>query len=282
MSGETFMSFDDLVRALSTRPSLPLPARTRLLRELRADLDGMTRRLVEAGLAPHEARRRAAETLLPDDLTLSELERMGRPWYRRVTASLDGPGLVRVERTALVLATVAILAFETSVLVGAGLLADPSPFLWPVAALGAVLLTAVTAKAFQLWVKGAHDRPRRGLTAIAVLSALTLATGSIGALFDLTLLAGALERSPTESVPLATRWLVQDAALLSAAIILSVAGALGWFVLSRWIVHAEDAHREAAVAPTSLDDPPAPSSPTPGPPSSHPRAPHPRAPDPHT
>lgn len=270
MSGQTFTSFDDVVRALSTRPALPLPARTRLLRELRADLDGMTRRLVEAGVAPDEARRRAAETLLPDDVTLRELERMGAPWYRRVTGSMDMAGVIRAERTALVLATVAILGFEASVLVGAGLLADPSPFLWPVLALGAVVLTAVTAKAFQLWVKGAHDRPRRGLTAIAVFSALTLATGSVGALCDLTFLAGTLERSPADSVPLATRWLVQDAALLSTAIILSVAGALGWFVLSRWIVHAEHAHREAAVTPTSLDDPRAPGPPTPRPPTTYP------------
>lgn len=255
-SGRAFVSVEDVARALSARPTLPLPTRTRLLRELRSDLEGMTRRLVQDGLAPDEARRQAAETLLPDDVTLAELERLSVPWYRRITASLDGAALIRAERTALVLATMAILASETAILVGTGLLADPSPFLWPVLILGAVLLAAVTAKAFQLWVKGAHEHPSRGLTVIACLSALTLAVGCVGALLDLTLLAGTLEGSPHDSVRLATRWLVRDAALLSAAVILSVAGGLGWFVLSLWVVHVEHAHHEAAATPASLDHTP--------------------------
>lgn len=249
MSGRAFTSFDDVVRALATRPGLPLPARTRLLRELRSDLEGMSRRLVEAGAAPEEARRRAAETLLPDDVTLSELERLGTPWYRRVTAPFDDEGLILIERTALVLSTVAILGVEASALFGAGLLADPSPFLWPVLGLGAALLAGVAGKTFQLWVKGSHQHPRRGLGVIATLSGLTLAMGCLGTLLDLTALARTLEGAPADPVSLTTRWLVQDAALLSAAVILSVAGALGWFALSRWIVHVEHAHREAATAP---------------------------------
>lgn len=238
------------IRSLARRLRLPIPARTRLVRELRQDLEGLTAQLVERGSSPDDARRQAAEMLLPDEGTLRELERVGRPWYQRMTASIDPVRLRLAERTLLVCATLAVLAPGTSALLGAGLFRDPSPFLAPVLVTGAVLLVALVAEVFELWVKASHERPRAGLPVIAGLALCTLGIGCAGVLIDLTVLASTLQAAPDDAVARTTAWLVRDAAMLSASIILSVTGGLGWLVLSGWITHVEHDHRRALDAPS--------------------------------
>lgn len=237
------------------RLAMPLPARTRLLNELKHDLEGLTAGLVARGIPFEEARRRASETLVPDEATLTELERLSAPLYVRATAGLNPSVVRRIERGALALATAVLISVAAWALLRAGLLSDASPFLWPVLGLGAALGAAVLAKGFELWVKGAHHRPRRGLGAIAGLSATTLWLGCTGALVDLVRLATTLQSRPEEAVARTTAWLVRDSALLATAMILTLAGALGWLVLSTWITHVEHAHREA-IAPGEDFQPP--------------------------
>lgn len=235
----------DSIVSLTTGLRLPLPTRTRLLRELRDDLDGLAAALEQKGTPPAEARREAAETLFPDEQVLRVLERQKAPLYRRLTRGRSSESLLRCERWSLCLATLGLLGLEASVLLRVGLLDDPSPFLLPVLALGASTLAGVVAKAFHLWVKGVYGDPRSGLTAIVGLAALTLFTGFAGTLIDLVLLAGILESMPDDATALLTSWLVQSAALLSTAIILGVAGGTGWLILSGWTTHAQAAHEEA-------------------------------------
>lgn len=234
-----------MVRTMVDGLSLPLPTRTRLIRELTQDLNGLTRRLVARGVPLDEARRRAIEMLAPDPTTLAEIEAFSLPLYRRLTGSLRPSRLRRAERAALVLATVALLALEASALLGAGLLDDPSAFLWSVLALGALTITAVLAKAFQLWVKGQHRRPRRGLRLVGGLAGLTLGAAVVGVLVDFIGLATAMETVPVAGADMVTAWVVRDAALLSTGIILALAGALGRFGLSAWIAHVEHRYRQA-------------------------------------
>lgn len=234
-----------MVRAMVEGLSLPLPTRTRLIQELTQDLNGLTRRLVARGVPLDEARRQAIEMLAPDPTTLAEIEAFSLPFYQRLTASLRPSRLRRAERAALALATVALLALEASALLGAGLLDDPSAFLWPVLALGALTLAAVLTKAFQLWVKGQHRRPRRGLRLVDGLAGLTLCAAVVGVLVDFIGLATAMEAAPAAGADMVTAWVVRDAALLSTGIILALAGALGRFGLSAWITHVEHRHRQA-------------------------------------
>lgn len=235
----------DMVRSMVNDLSLPLPTRTRLIRELTQDLDGLTRRLVARGVPLDEAHRRAMEILAPDPTTLAEIEALSLPRYRRLTGSLRPSRLRLIERSALVLATVALLALEASALVGARLLDDPSAFLGPVLALGALTVVAALAKAFQLGVKGQHRQPRRGLRIVDGLAALTLITATLGVLVDLIGLATTMEATPAGGHELVTAWVVRDAALLSTGIILAVTGALGRFGLSTWITQMEHRHRQA-------------------------------------
>lgn len=240
------------VARLASNPRLPLPARTRIVREIQHDLSELATRLVERGLAPDEAKRRAAEALVPVGAALDELERLALPRYRRITDSIDPRRVRLAERTALCVATLVLVVLEASTLLGAGLLADPSPYLWFVLATGTASLAMVIAKAFQFWIKGAHDRPRRGIALIALLSIVTLGIGCAGVLLDLVALATTVESAPERAVALSTAWLVRGAALLSTAIILAVSGALGWLALSGWITWVEHAHEEALGTPSNL------------------------------
>lgn len=235
----------DSIVDLASGLHLPLPIRTRILRELRDDLHGLAAALEERGNSPDEARRRAAETLLPDAEVRRALERQKAPLYRRLTSGRSSAVLARGERWALALATLGLLGLEATALLRAGLLNDPSPFLLPILALGATTLASVAAKAFHLWIKGAYGDPRTGLTAIAVLAALTLFLGFAGVLVDLVVLAGILETTPENATALLTAWLVRSAAALSTAIILAVAGGVGWLALEGWTTHTEAAHQDA-------------------------------------
>ncbi|NNF11929.1 MAG: hypothetical protein HKN72_01820 [Gemmatimonadetes bacterium] len=235
--------------AVASNPRLPLPARTRIVTELSDDLRALRRRLVAQGLPPEEADRRAAEVLVPTGPALRELEDLARPYYLRLVAPFAPERLRMVERWVLVLATVLLLAVEGATLLGAGLLSNPSLYLWPVLAAGTAMLAIVLAKAFQLWIKGAHEHPRRGVTSIAVLAGLTLSIGSAGVVLGLLELAMAVEAAPGRAVELTISWLFRDAALLSTAIILAVMGGLGWLALDSWITWVEQAHAEALDHP---------------------------------
>jgi hypothetical protein len=112
-----------------------------------------------------------------------------------------------------------------------------------------LLFALVTAKTFQLFIKGEHTRPGKGLGTLLLVAAATLGVGLGGTVIDLYRLAATLEASPEVSVVLTTQWLGRSAVLLSVALIVSMAGALAWFALSQWISLAEGAHREILGLP---------------------------------
>jgi hypothetical protein len=242
MSARAERGFGAALRQVERGLSLPLPTRTRILGELSADLEALTERLVAEGFPALEARRRASETLVPDGPALEALTEVHAPLYERVTRSLSTSSVRRVERWTLWGATATVVLTGTLSLLRADLLTGASPFLWVVLALGAGLFAAVVAKAFQLWVKKDHRRPGRGLRAVVLLSAATIATGVAGVMTDLLLLAGRLESAPELAEKLTPLWLVRDAALLSVSIIIALSGALAWFVLHHWIALNQQAH----------------------------------------
>ena len=75
---------------------------------------------------------------------------------------------------ALGLTTLSVVVGGSSALLSADLFSNPSPFLWPVLALGGTLFALVLAKAFQLWVKRDHVAPGRGLGVILLTAGATL------------------------------------------------------------------------------------------------------------
>ncbi|HKJ02201.1 MAG TPA: hypothetical protein VJ997_07090 [Longimicrobiales bacterium] len=249
MSARSLDPHREVLREVGQGLALPLPHRVRILRELSYDLESLTDLLVGQGISAEEAHRRAAEALVPDRAALDQLGRLHESWYRRRTRAVTPDRLRLVERGALALATATVLAVEGLALRRVNLFGDPSPFLVPVLVAGAVLSALVLGKAFELFIKGDHARPRTGLTTILAVAGATLALGVGGTVFDLYHLAGTLERTPALAGVLTPLWLGRSAVLMVVALILSMAGALGWFVLSHWVSLAEGAHREVLGLP---------------------------------
>ena len=99
------------------------------------------------------------------------------------------------------------------------------------------------AKVFTLWIKGDHRLSEQRFTGILALSGLTLATGVGGILFDVYSLFSVLERTPDLAGILVPEWMVREAALLSVSILLAVAGALAWFLLTHRVALLSDDRR---------------------------------------
>lgn len=234
MSPDHRPTFLPALRRLERELRLPILERLKIVRELAFDLEQLQARLMEQGVPAADAGARALDTLVPEGGALGDLRRLHAGPYGRLTRHLPDGTVRALERTALALATLAVLATGTVLMAGADLLRDPSPFLWPVLGLGGLVFAAVAANGFGLWIKGDHARPARGLWVILALSGITLAVGAGGFVADLYRLAALLERSPELTVTETTRWLVRDCALLAATLLVVLCGGLGWFLATQW------------------------------------------------
>lgn len=244
MSTAALRHFVPALRKLEGELAAPVPDRVLILRELESDLEALRARFTDAGMTPEDAEARALEALVPDSSALRELDRLHTPLYGRLTRPLADARLRLVERSALALATASVLVLEAFALTRARLLEDPSPFLWPVLVVGALLIAGILATGFGVWVKRDHRAPEPGLHVIVSLSVLVVGVALGGAFIELTRLAGVLEESPHRAVELVSAWLVRDSVLLSVAVLLATTGGLAWFVLTRWLTAVKAAHRE--------------------------------------
>lgn len=233
------------LRELEGRLSLPIPDRIRILSELEWDLEALWAGMVAQGIATEEAKTRALQALVPDIQTLEELGRLHAPLYRKVTEGVRNERLRLLERSALVLVTAAVIFLQTFALLQADLLVNPSPYLWPVLGAGTLLLAAIIAKAFQLWIKGDHRSRDRGVQLILFLSGLILILGISGTFMDLFQFTTILEETPGQVMVLGPSWLVRECTLLAISILLAMAGGFFWFVVTQWLTLVRGAHRQA-------------------------------------
>jgi len=229
--------------------ALPLQSRVRILRELAFDLEELSADLMARGVPAEEARRRATEALVPEGPALAQLDRIHAPLYRRATRGVAPWRLRMMERGALAAGTALVLAGGSVALARVDVFGDPSAFLAPVLVVGALIFALVAAKAFELFVRGDHALPGRGLGAILGVSSLALGLGLGGTFFELLRLAGTLQSAPELAEVLVPAWLARTAVLLLVALLVALAGGLGWFVLSQWVALAEGAQREVLGLP---------------------------------
>ncbi len=245
MNARTKPIADTILGGVSERLRAPLPRKTRFLRELSDDLEALTARFVADGLPTREARARAVEALVPDDATLARLDRLHASWYARVTGPLDGERLRRAERAALVACFALLLVVEARAVLAGGFVQYRSPFLWPVLMAGSLVVLAVAAKAFEFWIKRDHSAPRFGLRGLLGLSAAPLVVAACGTWFDVITLAGRLQQSPELADPLLLRTLIEEASMLSIALLFALFGGLGWLILNQWLAVHEHACQRA-------------------------------------
>lgn len=250
MNAQAARGFVPTLRHVEQFLRVPLPERTRILRELEFDLEELQARFVTQGVEPQEARQRALDAMVPDRRVLEQLDRLHESAYRRATRHLGGGRLQLVERSVLAVMTAGVLGMQTVALLRLDLLRDPSPFLGPVLALGGGMLALVLWKVFELFVKQDHERPYRGLAGILGLCAIIVGAGFGGMILDFYWLAGRLEAAPELSDPLIMEWLIRDSALVAVTFLLALAGALAWLILTQWLAWVSGAHRAAL----GLDD----------------------------
>jgi hypothetical protein len=243
MKGESPRIFLPALREVESQLTLPLPQKVRILSELAWDLEALWKGLVAQGMPEEEARERAMEALVPDPVSLRSLGEMHSPLYRQLTEGIRNDRLRVFERTALALVSVVVLLGQTVLLLQADLMAGPSPFLWAVLGLGALLLGVILASVFRLWVKGDHIHPGRGIQPILLLSGMVLLTGFGGTLVDLIQLAGILDGAPAQAQDLVPLWAVKECTLLSVTLLIAMAGGLSWFVLSQWLTLVRGDHQ---------------------------------------
>ncbi len=232
--------FVPVLRDLDRAMAVPVPTRTRFLRELEHDLEALTGRLVAQGLAPDEARRRVLDSLVPDGEAIRRLEEVHAPPYRRLTRHLPPSRLRILERAAFVLSAAGAILFFSVALLSTGILRDPSPHLWAILLLGALLVAEVGRAAFALWVRGPRSLEGLAPTGVLALSGAVLVGGIGGVLLDLYALAAAAEADLASATPLAV-WLPREATLLAVALLVALAGALAWFVMSQWLAWTRQA-----------------------------------------
>jgi hypothetical protein len=240
-------SFDTELRELAMELELPEPVRSRVLLELRADLEAMTAALREEGFGQEEARDRAIGALLPSKDAVAELEHVHRPLYRRLVDRFSDAGRHRLERGLLAALVVAQGGGGLAALASFDLLRSPSPFLWPVLGLAILIMVVGVGKLFQLFVAGSHGMPRlrRGLPLLLFLAVTVLVSGFGGLVTDFYLVTGRVSANVGRTGVELLEWLRRDAAVLAVALFAAWAAGMFWLVAELRI--ARIAQTEAAA-----------------------------------
>lgn len=242
MSVRAARLFLPILRDVERDLAVPIPQRTRILQELEFDLEELRGQLMAEGLTAGAAREKALDILVPGPRVLSDLGRLHASPYTRATLDLGDDRLRLIERSALAVVTASVLGAQTLALLRAGLLGDPSPFLWPVLGLGALLFAMILSSMFEEWVERDYRRADRSLASLLGVSAVILGAGCGGAILDLYRVAGTIEQAPERASTLMVQWVIRDCALLSVALLLALAGALTWMVLTQWRALVSGAH----------------------------------------
>ena len=240
----------ELREAAERLREVPEPTRSRILLELRGDLEDLSASLRADGLDEQEARDRAVGTLLPDPGAVADLAEVHRPLYQRLVDRFSVPTRNRVERALLAGLVVVVLAGGGGTLARLDLFTEPSGFLAPVLLVGAAGLALGLAKLSALFVTKEHGRRglRRGMSLLPSAVSASLVLGLAGTTVDLYQAAGRIADDPAAAPRYAIEWIRRDVALLSVTLVLASLVALAWFLASIRIARIEQAEAEVFTA----------------------------------
>jgi membrane protein YdbS with pleckstrin-like domain len=233
--------FSDTLRHIDQRLSLPEPAKSRVLLEIAADLEGLYEHFSGQGQDDEQAAALALEHAELSDAALKRLV--------EVHASSPGRFIERLsERTAsgwerLLLGVVVLFLV---IVVGREILtwqlfAGASVFIWPLAGVAVIGLILILWKAYELLVKPDLRRLRRGLRSLLALSVLSVLLGWFGFLLEMH---SAALRVGTTALSLAhesVMCIARVAPMISFCLVVAVVLAVAWFVLGSWAGRIEQA-----------------------------------------
>ncbi len=238
------------LRSIAARLDLPQPTRSRVLLEIAADLEDAYSHHRDRGLADAAARRTALDRFELSDDALQELVTLHAPRLRRLLDGLSQRGRDRVERAALGLLLLFVMALSGWRLSGGELLAHLGASAVPAAAVTLAALGVAGAKAWHLWLTGHHELRslRRGIGEVLVAGIAGLALGMMGLSFELYRTFGALleamPATPVEATPLLLGGLRRVFATASVTLLAALLCCLLWWLLARKVAQIEIAETE--------------------------------------
>jgi len=222
----------DALREIEERLAIPQPARTRVLLELHADLEDLSRLYREQGLPADVAEKRALESLDLSPAALAGLAAVHANPVRRVLDRLSAQARGRIERAALAVVMLSAVGLVLPLVTSGKIFRAAGPFLWPTLALCLLALAVGLIKLYQLYVVQDHT-PRRvqgQLHTPLALAAVQVGCGFAG-MYGHFFLAYLRSRSaPDESTVHLTRALLGSAGLLTIALLGALISALIWFL----------------------------------------------------
>jgi hypothetical protein len=239
--------FTETLRDINDRLDLPQPARSRVLLEIAADLDGLHRYYCDRGLSEEEARRRAVEQCDLSDEALAELTRVHLSPYRRFLDRLGAQARTRWERALLAVFLLIVAVMAGGLATSGDVFRVAGPPSWPALALTLAALALGLQKLYTAHLSQDHDltRLRAGSGTLLVLAGLNLLTGVTAYSLVLYRIARHMAIDVNEGAPLVTQSLLSGSALLVICLLAAIVCSVLWFLVENQIGRIEEA--EAAL-----------------------------------
>jgi len=242
--------FAETIKEINNRLDVPQPARSRVLLEIAADLEGMYDHYRKQGLSSQDARRRAIDHCDLSDDTLQELIHIHTSVWRRFMDRFSDQAQTRWERALLVVLLVCVAAAAGPLIVSVGVFKVAHPLVWLALGVTAAAVVFSGSKFYLAFIKQDHDarRLRAGLSALLVAAGADLLIGVYGnwmGLFRATRrAAGDLDRFWFFAV----EWLLEGSSLLVVSFTAATLTALLWYVLANKVARVEQAEAAALIA----------------------------------
>lgn len=223
--------FADILRRTNERLVIPQPARSRVLLEIRADMEDLYDVYRAQGLSDAEAEQRTIENCdLSGEALAALVDVHCGPW-RRFLDGLSRQARSRLEHGVLLVLLLFVLVVCGGLVLRDGFIRDAGPAAWPVLATLLVGLSLGGGKLYQLYLRQDHDprRLRHGLGAVLVLAiaqpVIALAGNGI-ALFIANL---HLIITIDGGGKMVMSWLIASAATLIIALVGAIVCSLLWY-----------------------------------------------------
>lgn len=249
--------FHQLLKNLSERLDLPQPLKSRILLEIAADIQDLYHTYIDQGLSDPEAFERTQEKIDLDEINLSELIRIHQSPLKRWLDGVSSQAKTTWERMLMALLFVVILVGYARTLWMTPFLHNAGPFVWLILGMGFLIIILFLERFYRLYLLKDHrlGHIRKPISAIALLSGLSLFTGVIGyflemlrpegqsLFFDYKLIILVSTEFPTgENVLDKTAdWMIRSSLLISVSMFVAMAGAVLWFILERKVRNIEHA-----------------------------------------
>jgi hypothetical protein len=241
--------FASLLQATSDRLELPQPAKSRILLEMSADLEGLYATYREQGLDEAAAEARAREHFEASEDAIADLVQIHRTPFQRWMDTLSLQAQTLWERLTLAAILLFILLFAGREMLSAEFFRNASVFVWPVLGVSLLVLLLSVAQVYKIYIKKDHRIPtlRRGLPSLLLLGCGAFFIGAWGFYIELHIW---MSRIAEDGVPIPTsfvNWLTAGSATMVVSLVSVIVTVLIWFLLVSRVRRIEEAELSALL-----------------------------------